>query len=97
VVSATNEYFEAEDALGQWIEERTRIHPEAKEPTADLFNDWREWSERAGEYTGSSKRFAELLIARGFTSTRLHGGIRAFKGLMLQAKHENHHYTDGLD
>jgi len=97
VVSATNEYFEAEDALGQWIEERTRIHPEAKEPTADLFNDWREWSERAGEYTGSIKRFAELLIARGFTSTRLHGGIRAFKGLMLQAKHENHHYTDGLD
>ncbi len=97
VVSATNEYFEAEDALGQWIEERAQIHPEAKQATADLFADWREWAERAGEYTGSIKRFAELLITRGFMSTRLHGGIRAIKGLILQANHENRHYTDGLD
>ncbi len=97
VVSATKEYFEAEDALGQWIEERAQIHPDAKQATADLFVDWREWAERAGEYTGSIKRFAELLITRGFTTTRLHGGIRAFKGLMLQAKPENRHYTDGLD
>ncbi len=94
VVSATEEYFEAEDAVGQWLDERCSLHPEARTLTADLFGDWREWAEKAGEFVGSIKRFAELLIARSFEKTRMHGGAKAFKGLMLRPKACNQHYTD---
>ncbi len=94
VVSATEEYFEAEDALGQWLDERCSLYPEARTLTADLFGDWREWAEQTGEFVGSIKRFAELLIARGFEKTRMHGGAKAFRGLMLKPKACNQHYTD---
>jgi len=94
VLSATEEYFEAEDALGQWLDERCQLHPDMKTPTADLFDDWREWCEKSGEYVGSIKRFAEILLGRGFEKTRMHGGVRAFKGLMAKPKTCNQHYTD---
>lgn len=94
VLSATEEYFEAEDALGQWVEERCQVHREARQPTADLFDDWREWAERAGEYVGSIKRFVEMLLSRGFERTRLHGGVRAIQGLITRPKPYNHHYSD---
>lgn len=97
VVSATDEYFEAEDALGQWIEERCEQHPEARVSTSDLYADWREWAERAGEYVGSIKRFVETLLSRGFERTRMHGGIRAIKGLMTRPKPYNHSYHDPMD
>ena len=97
VLSATEEYFEAEDALGQWLEERTQRHPEARAGSSDLFDDWREWAERAGEFVGSIKRFAELLVARGLTQTRLHGGKRAFQGLSLRPKSHPRHFTDPDD
>jgi putative DNA primase/helicase len=97
VVSATEEYFEAEDALGQWIEERCEQHSEAKVSTSDLYADWREWAERAGEYVGSIKRFVETLLSRGFERTRLHGGVRAIKGLMPRPKPYNRSYYDPMD
>jgi putative DNA primase/helicase len=94
VVSATEEYFEAEDALGQWLDERCSLYPDARTLSADLYADWREWAEKAGEFVGSIKRFAELLIARNFEKTRMHGGAKALKGLMLRPKAYNQHYTD---
>ena len=94
VVSATEEYFEAEDALGLWLEERCEVHPEAKVSSSDLYADWREWAERAGEYVGSIKRFSEVLIARGFLPSRMHGGARGFKGLMARPKPCNTNYYD---
>lgn len=97
VVSATEEYFEGEDALGQWIDERCEQHPDARIATSDLFADWREWAERAGEYVGSIKRFVEILLSRGFERTRMHGGVRAIKGLMTRPKPYSHHFTDPMD
>lgn len=97
VVSATEEYFEAEDALGAWMEERAQRHAEARASTSALFADWREWAERTGEYVGSIKRFSEMLAARGFDPTRLHGGTRAFKGISLNPKPDARHDTDGLN
>lgn len=86
VVSATEEYFEAEDALGQWIEERCQLAKTHREGVSDLFTDWREWAERAGEYVGSIKRFSELMATRKFEKCRLHGGARAIAGISLRPK-----------
>lgn len=86
VVSATEEYFEAEDALGQWIEERCLLAKTHREGVSELFADWREWAERAGEYVGSVKRFSELMATRKFEKCRLHGGARALAGISLRPK-----------
>ena len=86
VVSATEEYFEAEDALGQWIEARCLLSKRHREGVSELFTDWREWAERAGEYVGSVKRFAELMATRKFDKCRLTGGARALAGISLRPK-----------
>lgn len=92
VVSATEEYFEAEDALGQWIEERCLLAKTHREGVSELFADWREWAERAGEYVGSVKRFSELLAARKFEKCRLTGGARGITGIALRPKPYSHGY-----
>jgi len=94
VVSATEEYFEAEDALGQWMDESCDLTLEAKVASSDLYANWREWAERAGEYVGSIKRFSELLITRNFEPTRLHGGKRGFKGLAIRPKAYSRNYYE---
>ena len=86
VMSATDEYFEAEDALGQWIDERCLLTKACREGVSELFADWREWAERAGEYVGSVKRFSESMAARKFEKCRLTGGARALTGLSLRPR-----------
>ncbi len=95
VVSATEEYFEAEDALGQWIEERCLLAKTHREGVSELFADWREWAERAGEYVGSVKRFSELMATRKFEKCRLTGGARALAGISLRPPPPSDTYRGG--
>ena len=84
VVAATEEYFEAEDALGRWLEERCVREANAKSLTAELFADWKQWAEAAGEFVGSQRRFSDLLITRGVEKWRNAAGIRGFRGVGLK-------------
>ncbi|WP_287497596.1 phage/plasmid primase, P4 family [Pandoraea sp. CB10b_02] len=84
VVEATEEYFEAEDALGRWLDERCVRDPNAKSLTAELFADWKQWAESAGEFAGSQKRFADLLLTRGVEKWRNTVGLRGFRGVGLK-------------
>ena len=84
VVAATEEYFEAEDALGRWLEERCVRQANAKSLTAELFADWKQWAEAAGEFVGSQRRFSDLLITRGVEKWRNAAGIRGFRGVGLK-------------
>ena len=84
VVEATEEYFEAEDALGRWLEECCVREPNAKSLTAELFNDWKQWAEAAGEFIGSQRRFSDLLITRGIEKWRNGMGVRGFQGIGLK-------------
>ena len=84
VVSATEEYFEAEDALGRWLEERCVREPNAKSLTAELFTDWKQWAEAAGEFIGAQRRFSDLLITRGIEKWRNGMGVRGFQGIGLK-------------
>lgn len=88
VVDATEEYFEAEDALGRWLDERCIHEPNAKSLTAELFNDWKQWAEAVGEFTGSQKRFADLLLTRGVEKWRNGMGLRGFQGIGLKHPHK---------
>lgn len=84
VLDATEEYFEAEDALGRWMDERCVREANAKSLTAELFTDWKQWADSAGEFIGSQKRFSDLLLARGIEKWRNPGGLRGFRGIGLK-------------
>jgi len=84
VVDATDEYFESEDALGRWLDERCVRTTNATSLTAELFNDWKQWADAAGEFVGSQRRFSDLLITRGLNKWRNGTGIRGFRGIGLK-------------
>jgi putative DNA primase/helicase len=85
VLEATEEYFEAEDALGRWLDERCVRETNAKSLAAELFNDWKQWADATGEFIGSQKRFSDLLIARGVEKWRNTVGLRGFRGIGLKS------------
>lgn len=84
VREATEEYFESEDALAQWLGESCRVGVDQYETTADLFVSWKVWAERAGERVGSMKSLSQTLVARGFQPRRQGGtGRSGFEGIAL--------------
>ena len=80
VTSATEDYFESEDAVGAWIDERCERRLDSWELTKNLFSSWKEWAETAGERAGTRKRFVHALESRGFRCQRRHNG-RGIEGL----------------
>ena len=97
VADATESYLGAEDSIGTWIAECCTAADTVATASSILFASWKAWSEAAGEYVGSQKRLAQALEARGFAPTRLHGGIRAFKGLSLRAEAPRSESGDACD
>ncbi|MFL9934261.1 phage/plasmid primase, P4 family [Paraburkholderia sp. RL18-103-BIB-C] len=86
VVDATDEYFSQNDALGQWLAERTGP-AEAKDfiNTHALYEDWREWCGATGETPGSERKFVDRLEDKGYTRKKQGGtGLRGFLGLRLK-------------
>ncbi len=87
VQDATQEYFESEDALGRWLDERCVRTANAKSLTSELFTDWKQWAEASGEFIGSQRRFSDLLITRGLEKWRNSMGVRGFQGVGLKQPH----------
>ena len=85
VLAATDEYFEAEDALGRWVAECCEKSPNFIEPTAALFASWKAWAEAGGEFVGTIRRFSDGLTNRGFEKDR-GGSARRIRGLQLCAR-----------
>ena len=90
VLDATEAYFEGEDALGRWLDERCVLASNAKSLTSDLFADWKQWADAAGEFVGSQKRFSDLLVSRGVEKWRNVIGLRGFRGVGLKASNPAH-------
>ncbi len=65
VKRATDEYLAAEDALRLWFEECCVV--DAAEPgtfTSELYESWKLWAEKNGEYPRSLKKFSLSLDAK---------------------------------
>ena len=86
VLDATDEYFEEEDAIGEFLDEDCQQSPVAREAISAIYQRWRERAERRGEYVGTSRWLTQQLINRGFARTRLHGGAKALSGLSLKPR-----------
>jgi len=83
VTEATAEYFDAQDTLSQWIEERCITMPNCEAKASALYADWKDWAEGAGEFVGSQRRFSQGLEDRGFRRQR-RMDARMFAGIALK-------------
>jgi putative DNA primase/helicase len=80
----TDEYFEDQDIIGEWIEDRVNLEPgpQAFTLSSVLFTSWKAWCEGQNLKPGSEKVFVEALKDRGFKKVRKAHG-RGFEGIDL--------------
>ena len=71
VRDASQDYLDAEDVFGQWLDECCMVSPSAG-PTGSsvLFASWKEWCEAGNQPAMSQKAFSQILAERGFPSRR---------------------------
>ena len=89
IVNATDRYFEDQDLLGQWIEERCDVRDRAIGKAGDLYQSWCDFAAENGEEKGTQKAFAEAISKRGFERSRMHQFGRVYRGIDLR-KHRMH-------
>jgi putative DNA primase/helicase len=84
VVSATAEYFDAEDDLENWIKDRCARDSNGRQGSTELYYSWRDWAEQTGRAggAGSQKAFSDSLRDKGFILKRVTKGS-VFFGLRL--------------
>ena len=98
VRQATAAYFDEQDLFGRWIEACCKTGPGSWDTTARLFDSWKHYAERNGEYPGSTKAFSANLSKREFLADRrsVHGSTqRIFRGIAVQVGQDGR--LDGWD
>lgn len=93
VTTATRAYFDAQDLMGQWLEDECDAEPgnEYKTSTnAALFATWIKYATAAGEEHGSQKRFSAEMERRGFRRHKGTGGTREWRGIRLKRSPGQH-------
>jgi len=90
VRDATEEYFEEEDRVGQWINENCRLDPLVETELLELYDDFDDWAQLNGFKPGDSRRLSNGLSNRGFEGTRTKDKQRRkqFMGIRLLNKTE---------
>jgi putative DNA primase/helicase len=84
VTDATNEYFNDQDVMKQWLEDCTVDGgPLAFTPSSQLFASWKSWCDERNLRPGSGNALSDALVDRGFVRKRAHGGVRGFSKLTL--------------
>jgi putative DNA primase/helicase len=85
VTNATAAYLESEDAIALWLDECTVVERNSWETSSSLFRSWKEWSEDAGEYTGTQRRFSQNLETKGLIAERREHA-RGYRGRRLGSR-----------
>jgi putative DNA primase/helicase len=87
VRDATADYLAAEDALALWLAECCETdRADHTATTADLYANWKEWTESVSESPGSVKAFAQKLTDRKFRRWEHPTNRRqGFSGIRLRA------------
>jgi len=65
VRTATANYRADMDRLGQWIDERCVVMPDAKVKASFAYQDYRKWADERGEHTLTMTTFGNRLTERG--------------------------------
>ena len=82
VREATEIYLQGEDAIQLWLDECCIQKAGVWSPISKLFDSWKCWTDRYGEFSGSIRRFSETLEAHSFKYHRT--SERGYLGLELK-------------
>jgi len=80
VLDATAEYLEGEDAMAAWIDEECELDPRKADSSTTLYESWKAWADKAGEWSGSQKQFSQKMVERGFEKKKMRRGAQ-FMGI----------------
>lgn len=80
VIAATDEYLEQEDQFANWITESCELGSFAH-AAKSLYQSYKAWADRAGEFAIPQKRWSAQMLTRGFVkvkgaSANMYKGIR---------------------
>ena len=79
--------------MSLWLSECCTTGINRYSTTAELFDSWKRWAERTGEFVGSQKRFSQSLEARGLTPKRQNRtGKAGFDGLSVNPSDPSNAY-----
>ena len=88
VLAATASYFDNQDLVSQWLEEKCDAEPGNEHKTstsAQLFKSWSDYAKAAGDPPGTRKSFARILARHKFDPDRQAGtGARIWRGIRLK-------------
>ena len=96
VATATAEYFDDQDLVGHWLEDRCIVEPENHrrwETASGLFRSWSEYAKAANEAPGTQKGLASKLNRHGFHNTvKKYSGAahRVWLGISLRQPDTGH-------
>lgn len=81
VKSATEDYRQEMDSIGQWLSECCEVDAQAQTFAADLYKSYEAWTRDNGMYALSNKRLGMELAERGFV--RHKGRVISYRGVKL--------------
>ena len=70
VAEITEEYREREDWLSNFLDECCTMEPGARAPAGELYQTYREWAERSGDYVRRDVEFSDAMENRGFQKVK---------------------------
>jgi len=83
VLATTDEYFEDQDTIGNFIDEKCELHSSLWVPTSLLYSAYTNWARSSGEYALPRKRFIDQLAFRNLHSEK-RGGNMAVPGIAVR-------------
>lgn len=81
VLAATDEYLEAQDSFGAWIDETCETGEYVSSQRADLYAGYKRWCISASEFVLPLKRWHEEMVKRGFAITEARQGQAMVRGI----------------
>ena len=85
VQDAIDEYRGQNDWLGDFLEECCEVDPSYREKSGELYQEYRAYCLRMGEYTRSTSDFYGALAQRDFERKRMASGV-VVKGLRIKSE-----------
>lgn len=66
IEEATDEYRQRENWLENFLEECCVMEPDARAPAGELYQTYREWAQRSGDYVRRDVEFSDAMAGKGF-------------------------------
>jgi putative DNA primase/helicase len=94
VLDATEEYFEEQDSIRQWIEERCETGKgDLSDTSTNLFRSWTTWATANGEQPGTARWLTQALRRLCFKQFRKNKA-RGFRGIEAKPEPVRSHWSE---